>query len=303
MFGKKAVLWICGCLLVLVPVVAFSANVHAQQEPVPVAFSDLKLSHASIAVGERVQASFRITNLSESREAKGTATLQINDGVELQVNYGPIRPGRSSTIIHRLTFNSPGIFEVTVGDLEPKTVEVIEKAKFVFRDLELSRAEVNIDEVVTLSILIRNVSTLAGTAVAQLFIDGNIKDSVTVDMNVGQEVMVVFRFKFAAPDFGFHQVAINDLPPLELLVLGRDVVSVQQAIDENGDLRIGDSEILKAVALWVNGVVVPGTGGSRIGDDQMSELMHYWVVGDSILRFIKMPPFPTGFSLRNRLLG
>ncbi len=47
----------------------------------------------------------------------------------------------------------------------------------------------------------------------------------------------------------------------------------------NADLIIGDREILRAVAMWVKGELVPDTGGARIGDGAMIDLIKRWIGG------------------------
>ena len=50
----------------------------------------------------------------------------------------------------------------------------------------------------------------------------------------------------------------------------------------NPDLVIGDQEILKAVEYWITGDEVPGTGGKRIDDKQMLDLIQLWIAGTAV---------------------
>jgi hypothetical protein len=53
-------------------------------------------------------------------------------------------------------------------------------------------------------------------------------------------------------------------------------VSIERAIDANGNGKVGDFEILNAISLWRTGDSVPGTGGDTIGDFEILDLIKLW---------------------------
>jgi hypothetical protein len=59
-------------------------------------------------------------------------------------------------------------------------------------------------------------------------------------------------------------------------------VSIEAAIDANGDGEIGDFEILNAIELWRAGESVKGTGGETVGDFKILELIELWRGGETI---------------------
>jgi len=58
-------------------------------------------------------------------------------------------------------------------------------------------------------------------------------------------------------------------------------VSIERALDQNGNARIDDAEIVRAVELWVAGAPVPGTERT-ISDEKMLALIRLWATGEPI---------------------
>jgi uncharacterized protein YkwD len=59
-------------------------------------------------------------------------------------------------------------------------------------------------------------------------------------------------------------------------------VTVEQAVDRNGNCIIEDQEILWAVEYWITSEPLPGTGGLTINDAKILELMAFWINGASV---------------------
>jgi nitrous oxidase accessory protein NosD len=64
-------------------------------------------------------------------------------------------------------------------------------------------------------------------------------------------------------------------------------LSIEQALDANGNGYLDDPEILQAVQYWVTGEPVPGTGGETIDDAKILELIRMWINHEPI-----SPPSP-----------
>jgi hypothetical protein len=62
---------------------------------------------------------------------------------------------------------------------------------------------------------------------------------------------------------------------VEIAVINSSL-SVSEAIDEDGDGRIGDFEILQAIEYWRTSAEVPDTSGETIGDFEILELIELW---------------------------
>ncbi|MGQ9734901.1 MAG: right-handed parallel beta-helix repeat-containing protein [Candidatus Bipolaricaulia bacterium] len=64
-------------------------------------------------------------------------------------------------------------------------------------------------------------------------------------------------------------------------------MTIEQALDTNGNGYLDDPEILQAIEYWVNGLPVPGTGGQTISDAKVLELIALWINHEPI-----SPPAP-----------
>lgn len=58
--------------------------------------------------------------------------------------------------------------------------------------------------------------------------------------------------------------------------------SIEWALDENGNNRIDDLEIIRAINLWIRQEPVPGTGGQVITDAVIIRLLDLWIKGEPI---------------------
>lgn len=54
-------------------------------------------------------------------------------------------------------------------------------------------------------------------------------------------------------------------------------ISLERALDRNGNNRIDDPEMVIALDLWIRQEVVPGSGGQRISDAKMIALLDLWL--------------------------
>jgi hypothetical protein len=59
-------------------------------------------------------------------------------------------------------------------------------------------------------------------------------------------------------------------------------LSIERALDQNGNGSIDDSEIIKAINLWIRQDPVPGTSGQTISDAKIIELLHLWITGEPV---------------------
>ncbi|MCL6641951.1 MAG: hypothetical protein K6T71_01315 [Candidatus Bipolaricaulota bacterium] len=59
-------------------------------------------------------------------------------------------------------------------------------------------------------------------------------------------------------------------------------VSLERALDENGNNRIDDPEIIRAIHFWIRQEPVPGTGGQVISDAAVIRLLNLWIKGEPI---------------------
>jgi hypothetical protein len=58
--------------------------------------------------------------------------------------------------------------------------------------------------------------------------------------------------------------------------------SIERALDQNGNRKIDDPEIINAINLWIRQGPVPGTGGQTISDAKIIQLLNLWITGEAI---------------------
>ncbi len=58
--------------------------------------------------------------------------------------------------------------------------------------------------------------------------------------------------------------------------------SIERALDQNGNRKIDDPEIINAINLWIRQEPVPGTGGQTISDAKIIQLLNLWIKGELI---------------------
>lgn len=59
-------------------------------------------------------------------------------------------------------------------------------------------------------------------------------------------------------------------------------LSIERALDENGNNTIDDLEIIRAIDLWIRQEPVPGTGGQTISDAKIIQVIDLWIKGEPI---------------------
>ena len=57
---------------------------------------------------------------------------------------------------------------------------------------------------------------------------------------------------------------------------------IERALDQNGNRKIDDPEIINAINLWIRQEPVPGTGGQTISDAKIIQLLNLWIKGELI---------------------
>lgn len=252
---------------------------HAVESPF--AFAELQANRQEISVLEEVLITVSVTNAGSARAA-GQVELKIDDTSSSKQNFGPLNPNESTTLRFTLRFREPGRRQITVADLPPLFITVVEKARITLRDFSVTPLELKAGHPGVASVRAFNVSLITGFIEINFKIDNKIKDSINAVLTPGQSFTFTFPFSFNERERGVHEITINDLPPVRIRATGMIVFSIPEVIDENDDLRFGDREILRAVGLWITGLEVPGTDGQRIDDGLIMQMLNHWITGTPI---------------------
>jgi len=93
-------------------------------------------------------------------------------------------------------------------------------AIFQFSNLAVSPTEVTPGEEVQAQAEVANRGDAPGTVVAELQVDGLVRDQKEITLKPGQATLISYSFSFPAAEIGPHQVTIDGLPPVEVTVPG-----------------------------------------------------------------------------------
>ncbi len=92
-------------------------------------------------------------------------------------------------------------------------------AIFQFRNLLVSPREVIPGEEVLVQAEVHNLGDASGTVIAELLIDGEVRDREEITLGPGEATLVSFTISFTAEELGTHWVTIDGLPPVEVEVV------------------------------------------------------------------------------------
>lgn len=243
--------------------------------------SNLKVTTNTVGVGKELVVSATITNQG-AQAASCPVNLLVDNKIFATKQVGPLKAGQSSQLSFSLRFDKAGQYMVTIEDLPPVQITVINESRITLRNLKVEPTVLQPGQSGIVTVHVLNISLSPGNLTLELKVDNKVKDRLDMVLKGGQSLTVTFPLVFADGEFGNHPVTINHLAPVNVLVLGRHQLNLYQAIDENGNNRIDDPEILRAVGLWVVDLEVPGTNGERIRDPQVRDLIRLWVTGASL---------------------
>ncbi|MEM4525519.1 MAG: SBBP repeat-containing protein [Methanothermobacter sp.] len=164
-----------------------------------------------------IQANATIQNIGET-SGEYTATLYIN-GQPVNSTLVYVPSGESRTISLNYTLKKAKEYNVTIGDLPPVKVKVVEPARLEISDLKVSPVQGVEPLNVIVSAKITNYGGVADNYTARLYVNGEKKDEkeVTVDPYTSRDVS--FNIQLLK---GEYQIGIDDLPPVNVTVTEPD---------------------------------------------------------------------------------
>jgi len=162
--------------------------------PAPAAFSlsDLSVLPAEVELGETITVSMVIANTG-GEAGSYTAVLKIN-GVEGEEKTVTIAAGSNQTVSFSVTREEAGSYTVAVGWLSGSFIVVVPPASAAFSlsGLSVLPAEVELDETITVSMVVANTGGEAGSYTAVLKINGVKEEEKTVTIAAGSSQTVSF---------------------------------------------------------------------------------------------------------------
>ena len=194
-------------------------------DPAP-AFSllDVNLDTTTIDVGQSMTISAILENAGD---ADGEETIELAiDGEVVDEQTLTVEAGETADVTFDRTFDEPGKYEVSLGDVEAGVVEVSPEpvADITVTDGQLSDSEVAVGESVTVTATVENVGDAAGEHTAALEVDGDVVDEASISLEAGETGDLSFTHTF--DDAGEYEVDVDGT--------FAGTVSVP-AIDDTGD--------------------------------------------------------------------
>ena len=165
---------------------------------------DLTVSPSTVSLGNPVVMSVQVDNVGEAA-GNYTAVLMVN-GELVQTKTVEVAPSETETVDFTVIKAVVGSHSVEIGELSPQTFTVTQSsspppdnppsnggdAEFLISNLHLNKEELWVGQDVWISATVRNVGSAAGTHKVDLIINGQVRDSITVDLGAGQSTGVDF---------------------------------------------------------------------------------------------------------------
>ena len=174
----------------------FSAvAVLAPTRPANFTVTDLSITPQEIISGESVDVSVIVTNTGDLTGSY-EVSLKINDMI-VQAEEVTLDGGGSKTVSFSVTSDTIGEYNVDIsgllGTFEVKAPKPPAPATFTTSALTISPAEVNVEEIVTISATVANIGDVTGTYQVTLKIDGVAVQAKNVTLDKGTSLDVIFK--------------------------------------------------------------------------------------------------------------
>lgn len=190
----------------------FSAvAVLASSRPASFTVTDLSITPPEVVLGESIDVSVIVTNTGDLTGSY-EVSLKINDMV-VQTEEVTLDGGGSKTLSFSVTPDTIGEYNVNIsglpGTFKIRAPEPPAPATFTTSALTIYPAEVNVEEIVTISTTVTNTGDVTGTYQVTLKVDGIAEQVKQVTLDKGTSLDVIF--KTTKDRAGIHTVDVNGL--------------------------------------------------------------------------------------------
>ncbi len=181
-------------------------------EPAEFEVSDLSVTPPEIDAGDDVSVSMTVSNVGEE---SGSHTIEVKvDGVLVDSGTVTLDGGASTTVSFTVTSSIAGSHAVAVDGVSGSfsvraPPEPPEPAEFEISDLTVSPSTVEVDETVTVSVVVSNVGEESGGLGVELELDGAVEDTKAVTLDGGASMTV--SFSVSSDEVGSHTVEVGGL--------------------------------------------------------------------------------------------
>jgi hypothetical protein len=202
--NKKAAGIILILILIAVPVfIQACAEAHPSYEVL-----SLKVTPADIITGEKVTVEAEVKNTNLETDTYNIP-LMVN-GVADNRKSVTLDSEQTELLTFELTRSHAGVYTISVGDKESTlTVEKSSPANFRLSDLQVSPAQVDICETVSVTAKLENIGGNKGSYTAELKIDNVTNQVQILTLSAGANCPLCFKVAKGLP--GTYAVTLGDL--------------------------------------------------------------------------------------------
>jgi hypothetical protein len=199
---------IAGIILILV-LIAMPGLIQACAEAHPsYEVLSLKMTPTNTITGEKVTIEAEVKNTNSETDTYNVPLMV--DRVADSRQSVTLDPGQTKLLTFELTRSHPGVYTVSVGDIESiLTVEKSSPANFQLSDLQIYPARVDICDSVSVAAKLQNIGDKQGTYSAELKIDGVTNQTQKLTLSAGDICPLCFKVAKGLP--GTYKVTLGDL--------------------------------------------------------------------------------------------
>ena len=208
--NKLKMVFFVNLIIVAVAVPSYFYTRSLIPEPASFQVADLILDQTWVQVGEPVQISVNVTNVGD-KTGNHSVTLTIDDA-PIATKTVQLSGAESAILDFTATIMTEGNHTVKIGSLTGSfqvTAEAPTKpAELQLTNLRSNRAEAEVGETITVSVLATNIGDVAGDFSLDLFINNEKRETKSIPLDGGETTTVQFEIVEEAE--GTYEVKIGD---------------------------------------------------------------------------------------------
>ena len=172
-----------------------------------------------VAAAETTEITAIVKNVGDSAGTYAVI-LSVNGVTAEAKETALITPGSSTAVTFSLTKDTPGTYQVGIGELSSSLTVVAVPAEFKEISLDIEPPEAVVGEKVSITAVVENIGGSEGTYAAMLTMDGVLVEAKEVVITPGSSEVVAFSLVKDA--LGTYEVGVGELSS-SLIVIGKEV--------------------------------------------------------------------------------
>lgn len=252
--------------------------------PAKFSFGNLTLPPGPVPTGSPVAVLVDVTNVGDEG---GSTSIDLKiDRIAKVSKTQTLAAGEKQRVELTWTPAESGVYSVSISDLPAQTLIAKKPAAFSLAELAVSPTSVEIDQLVTARIVVKNTGELEGTTTVRFLVDRAIKSERPLKLLGGQQQTIEFQWSSGTPstyELGFDGAGSKQVKVLKpakavfepftltasALDLG-DVLKVNGAVRNSGEVAATFSVPLKIDGAEVTTAMVYVEPGATVAVPELS---------------------------------